>query len=153
MLLPMMKLGYNADMVAVHRYIQKPNAGLSLVEMMFSVAILSIALVSVIGGIVTSYEANAGNRLRTIATEEARALLDELRIARSGGLNVPEGFRAKYATDEQKLPHKLLKNATRKLTMRSIMPGILFLDVEVSWDDLRGRRSSVVLSSALTNHE
>lgn len=129
------------------------TAGLSLLEMMFSVAILSVALVSVIGAIIGSYEANVITRQRTVAIEAARAVLDEIRIARSEGIAVPAGIKEKFSTDERVFANDLLKAATQKISFSAPYPGMLFIDVNVSWDDLRGRRSTVVLSTGLSNHE
>ena len=132
---------------------RRNNAGLSLLEMMFAVAILSVALVSVIGAIVTSYEANVITRQRTVAIEAARTLLDEIRVARSEGATVPAGIKDRFSTDPRSLKNSLLSSATQTISYSSPFPGILFVNVEVSWEDMRGRRASVVLSTGLSNHE
>lgn len=129
------------------------TTGLSLIEMMFSVAILSVALVSVIGAIVTSYEANVITRQRTVAIEIARAALDEVREARSQGVTVPAGIVEKFPTEERKFASDLLKGATQTISFSNPYPGMLFINVNVSWEDLRGRRANVVLSTGLSNHE
>ncbi len=131
----------------------KPNAGLSLIEMMFSVAILSVALVSVIGGIVTSYEANVITRQRTVAVEQARALLDEVRESRTLGAVVPLGIKELFPDGEQKLVSKVLKAATRTISYSTPAPGVLLVNVDVTWEDMRGRRATVTLSTGLSNYE
>ncbi len=130
--------------------------GMSLIEIMFSVAILSVALVSVIGGVANSYEASALTRQRTVALESARGLIDELRSARSDGLKVATSvkqLRELFPTEPQKLVHPGLREATRTLNISMPYPGVVSLDVVVEWRDLRGRPAHVVLSSALSNYE
>lgn len=141
--------GHSSPMVGLFR----GNAGLSLLEMMFAVAILSVALVSVISAIISSYEANVITRQRTVAFEIARAALDEIRVARSEGVTVPAGIKEKFSTDERKLANDLLKSATQTLSFSAPQPGMLFINVDVAWDDLRGRRAHVVLSTGLSNYE
>lgn len=152
MLTTKQRLGF-APLSCASTAVRRGNAGLSLLEMMFAVAILSVALVSVIGAIVTSYEANVITRQRTVAIEAARALLDEIRVARSEGVTVPSGIKDQFPTDPRSLKNSLLSSATQTVSYSSPFPGVLFVNVEVAWEDMRGRRASVVLSTGLSNHE
>lgn len=130
--------------------------GMSLIEIMFSVSILSVALVSVIGGVVNSYEANALIRQRTVALESARSLIDDLRSARNEGFMLATDLKQlaeKFSTQPEKLNLSNLRGATRTLNVSLPYPGLLAVDVVVEWEDLRGRPARVILSSALSNHE
>jgi len=66
---------------------------------------------------------------------------------------VPAGIKEKSSTDERKLANDLLKSATQTLSFSAPQPGMLFINVDVAWDDLRGRRAHVVLSTGLSNYE
>lgn len=130
--------------------------GMSLIEVMFSAAILSVALVSVIGGLASSYEAQVLTRQRTVALESARELIDEIRTARSEGFRVASGVKTlaeRFTTEPQFLKLSNLKDATRTLSISMPYPGVVNLDVSVEWKDLRGRPAKVILSTALSNYE
>lgn len=129
---------------------------MSLIEVMFSAAILSVALVSVIGGLASSYEAQLLTRQRTVALESARELIDEIRTARADGFKVASSVKTlaeRFTTEPQFLKLSNLKEATRTLSLSIPYPGVVSLDVSVEWKDLRGRPARVVLSTALSNYE
>lgn len=130
--------------------------GMLLIEVMFSAAILSVALVSVIGGLASSYEAQVLTRQRTVALESARELIDEIRTARSEGFKVASSLKAfaeRFTTEPQLLKLANLREATRTLSVSMPYPGVVSLDVSVEWTDLRGRPAKVILSTALSNYE
>ena len=135
---------------------REQTRGMSLIEVLFSAAILSVALVSVIGGLASSYEAQVLTRQRTVALESARELIDEIRTARADGFKVASSVKTlseRFTTEPQFLKLSNLKEATRTLSLSIPYPGVVSLDVSVEWRDLRGRPARVLLSTALSNYE
>jgi prepilin-type N-terminal cleavage/methylation domain-containing protein len=132
-----------------------PDQGLSLIEVMFSIAILGVALVAVIGMVVQAYEANLLNRHRAVALDEARGVLEEMRAIRQDAKD-PETFQktlgATYPEGRRRYLSPVLDQAARLIRYRDIDRDPIIIDVEVQWLDIRGRRMSVALSTALSQH-
>lgn len=121
---------------------------MTLVEVSFSVAILAVALVSVLGVLVQAHEANVINRSRVIAFDQARAVVDEIRNLQALGTQFPEGILEKVPVGKLPIAETVLDNAWRTVEYGA-KSDPLMVTVTVHWLDLRGREASVSLSSAV----
>ena len=124
---------------------------MTLVEVSLSVAILAVALISVLGVLVQAHEANILNRSRVIAFDQARAVIDEIRDLHVLGVAIPEGILEKIPQGKLPLASGVLNSAWRSVEYGA-KADPLMVTVTVHWLDNRGREASVSLSSAVAKN-
>ncbi|MBI1320106.1 MAG: hypothetical protein GC168_14340 [Candidatus Hydrogenedens sp.] len=111
-----------------------------------------MALVGVMGSLVQAHEANVILRQETVALDAARSALDELRDLRAGGLSIPDGLLETVTELPEKLEDLSLNSAQRQYTFTKLRSGLLQVEAEISWRDMRGRPAKVSLTTVLGNH-
>ncbi len=130
-------------------YARNATAGLSLIEVIFAMAILAVGLVSVLGLLVQSHEANVLNRNRVTALDEAQAMLGAIRSAIARGVAVPKEIIEEFPEAEIPLESSRLPGAVLRLSYGKQDGNPLDVNIEVEWRDMRGRTSKVRLCSAI----
>lgn len=124
---------------------------MSLLEITFSLSVLTVALVSVIGMLAQAHQAVVLDRHRTMALDEARGLLNELRIDKGVGLESIEELIKSFPAGRYEIKHADgLDNARLELEyLRGRTDLMQEVTATVSWSDHRGRQMEVALSTLL----
>lgn len=125
-----------------------PRAGVTLIETCFSVAILAVAFVFVLGVLVKAQEANILNRSRVLAFDEARAVIDEIKDLKATGAAFPDGLLKALPDGKEVLTSVGLKDATRVISWGAKTDPMV-VTVTINWKDLRGHPLTVSLTSAI----
>ena len=125
------------------------RCGLSLVEILFAVSILTVGLVSVMGMVVQTYELNVLNRNRVKAVSAARSVLDGMRGAKAAGLSVPEELMERFPAGPQPVKDPVLPAQEVEIRYRNFRSDLLLIGVDVAWSDMRGRPASIRLWTIL----
>ena len=124
------------------------DAGMTLIEIMFAIGILAVALVSVLGVLVGAQEANVMNRSRVFAFDEARAVIDQIIDLKASGAAFPDALIAAIPAGKTTLSSVALAGATRTVIWGAKTDPMV-VTVTINWNDLRGHAASVSLSSAI----
>ncbi len=124
---------------------------MTLIEVSLSIAILAVALISVLGVLVQAQEANVLNRSRVIAFDQARSVIDEIKDLQALGIKLPEGILEKIPAGKLPIASTVLNNAWRSVEYGA-KADPLMVTVTVHWLDMRGREASLSLSSAVAKN-
>lgn len=133
----------------------KCERGISLIEIMFSIAILRVALLAVISMVVQAYEANLLNRNRAAALDEARGILEEIRAFRlevDSDEDFQEQLLKAFPEGRRRYASPVLAEAARVIGYDGLEKDPITIDVEVQWLDIRNRRMQVTLSTFLSRY-
>lgn len=123
-------------------------AGVTLIETCFSVAILAVAFIFVLGVLVKAQEANILNRSRVLAFDEARAVIDQIKDLKATGAAFPDGLLKALPDGKEVLTSVSLKDATRVISWGAKTDPMV-VTVTITWKDLRGHPLNVSLTSAI----
>lgn len=126
----------------------RADAGVTLIETTFAVAVLVVALVSVLGVLVKAQEANALNRSKVLAFDEARAIIDQIKDLDAQGAAFPDALLKALPAGTAPLVSTTLSNATRTIAWGAATDPMQ-VTVTVQWSDLRGHPLSISLTSAV----
>ena len=136
------------------------NQGISLLEVTMSLGIFTGAVVIVAQSLASVYMLQDLQRQRTIAIQQCRAVLSDMRSIRDANPNSatsPTNFQTKvlaaYPNNTTKTGPANLKNASVKVVYENSTPtsNPLVATVTVQWQDLVKRTMSANVSSALTD--
>ncbi len=120
-------------------------------EVTFSVAILAVALLSVIGMLAQAHEAVVLDRHRTMALDEARGLLNEIRVAKGTGIRSLEEVVKQFPAGLYKVKYaSALESPRLELSyLRNRLDLVQEVTATVQWTDHRGRPMEVALTTVL----
>lgn len=124
---------------------------MTLIEVSLAIAILAVALISVLGVLVQAQEANVLNRSRVIAFDHASAIIDQIRDLKALGLEFPKGILEKIPAGKLPIANSILEGAWRSIEYGA-KADPLMVTVTVHWLDMRGREASLSLSSAVAKN-
>ena len=145
-----MKLQYPQFMPHQQRTVARlsARAGVTLIETCFSVAILAVAFIFVLGVLVKAQEANILNRSRVLAFDEARAVIDQIKDLKATGAAFPDALLKALPDGKEALTSVALKDATRVISWGAKSDPMV-VTVTISWKDLRGHPLNISLTSAI----
>ena len=136
------------------------NDGLTLLELTLAVAIFAIAIGVAAQTLISFYATMDMQHQRTVAIQHGRSILSDMRTVRDAHPNTdeePTNFQtnvlAAFPDGTTMTGPPELTNSEAEITYEdaSVSANPLVPTVAVRWDDLRGRRITASVSTALTD--
>ena len=130
----------------------KSTAGLTLLEVTFAMASLAIVMAGAAQTLVTYHEHMELQRQRTIALENCRTVVSQIRTIRDANTNdYPDAILAVFPDDGVVAGFGGLTNQQVVVSYTNVAANPLEVTVTCNWSDLRGRPVSFNFTSLVTD--
>jgi len=130
----------------------KTTSGLTLLEVTFAMASLAIVLGGAAQGLVTYHEHMELQRQRTVAMENCRTVVSQIRTIRDANINdFPNAIFAIFADEAAVAGFTALTNQRVSVDYTDIAANPLEVTVTSTWSDLRGRPVAFNMTTLVTD--